>query len=239
MGASSSSQIFSRASAFENARRKPATRNAASVSAGARKPVQPAAGPVLQLVERRALGERHEQRQQVLDPLRLLELAPDEAQAIRPPRREPVGRWLEEAVLDRGARDAAVLERTGMADQIGAALESLEHPLDLRKQRAIVGVGAQEAERVVEAQDVRGAREARPRERRQQLPFAGGRAGAVQGARPFQIGDQPGRARASTPGGAGLGWRGSHGIGSDSSRNLAGRVTRLLGRHAALLGQGG
>ena len=105
-----------------------------------------------------------------------------------------------------------------MADQIGAAIESLEHPLDLREQRAVVGVGAQEAERLVEAQDVRGARETRPRERRQQLPLAAGHAAAVQGARPFQIGDQPGWARAPTPAGARPGWRADHGISSDWSR---------------------
>ena len=96
----------------------------------------------------------HNQRQQVLEQTLVLEGLPVDRQPLRPAAREPGRHRREEPKPDLGAGNTAVGELRAMAAEIAAAVEAQEHALDPVEHARVVGIGAQEAERLVKVGDL-------------------------------------------------------------------------------------
>ncbi len=136
--------------------------------------LHPAAHPEVQLVEPRRLGEERDERKHPLERLAVREGLPVDRETVSPSRGEPPRRAGIEGEADRRARDPGTFERAGVAAEIGAPSEAGEHRGDVRENPGVVGIGAQEAERLVET--LHGARAAQgtPRENREARPLPGG-----------------------------------------------------------------
>src|SRR5262249_44324427 len=107
----------------------------------------------------RLLAGVGEERQQIAEIAVVFERLPIHHQTLGPMACEPLGGRREEAEVGGGARHSAVGERPPMAAEIGAAGEGGEHALDLIEHRSIVRVGAEEAQRLVQAEHIAGTRE--------------------------------------------------------------------------------
>src|SRR5262249_47313199 len=82
-------------------------------------------------------------------------------------------RRLEELEPDRRPRDARVGQRGAVAAEVGPGREARELLVDERQDSPVVGVRAQEAQALVEAQQEAGRREARASERTDELDLPG------------------------------------------------------------------
>ena len=93
-------------------------------------------------------------------------------ETIRPPVREPEGGEPEELEVEIGPGDPGVGERGAVPPQVGSRGEAHQRALDLREDCRVVGVGAQEAQRLVQSQHLAGTLQPPALERAQERELA-------------------------------------------------------------------
>ena len=112
--------------------------------------VDPLARRERHLVHRHRLRPARQQRQLAVERLHRV-LVPADGQLLRPTFREAQRRRSKERIRDRRAGDARVRERAREATQVGSLRERVQHPQRLQQHDLVVGVGAHEAEQLVES----------------------------------------------------------------------------------------
>ena len=144
-------------------------------------PVQRGQAGQPELHQRLCFGGGKQRRQGPRQALvhRLVEGRAVQLQLRRPTPGQPLRLRGEKAVVDGGARDAAVGQRLAVRQQIGTLRKGIQHQPRLLLHRRGVGVGAQPAQRLVQVQHRRRPCQPRARELPHQREFAHGQAGPV------------------------------------------------------------
>src|SRR5438093_1688911 len=106
------------------------------------------------LVEGGALAVMDQQREQALELVAMVELLPVDRELPWPAAREPVRHRGEEPEADLGPGDPGARESRPVTGEVAASIEPRQHPLHLRQDPAVVGIGAEKAQRFVEADDL-------------------------------------------------------------------------------------
>src|SRR2546429_51296 len=153
---------------------------AASISDSAR---PRGAGPNPAVAERAPLRRGGEERQRLVQALRVLKACPGDLAVARKTRREPASHRKAERVIERRVRDPGVVEALprGGPEPHHALGEFRERAIDALEDLGTVGVRLEKAQRLVESDDRSRPREGAALERVEQAELLLPRRGIVAG----------------------------------------------------------